>query len=117
MHSEEGRRALAESLLALFRRWALEEHEQARLLGLKEVDALWQGAPLPNEAAVLERAGHLLAIDRALARQFAEQPLMRERWMSFPSVVFDGQTPLAHMLEGVDGIRQVREQLEQEAPG
>jgi hypothetical protein len=114
LHSEDGRRALAEVLLALFRQWELDEGDQARLLGMEEVASLWQGEPLPNKAEVLERAGQLLAIERALRQQFAEQPLMHERWVSFPNVALDGRTPIERMLEGVDGIRQVREQLEQD---
>jgi hypothetical protein len=107
MHSEEGRRALAESLLALLRQWGVEETGQAKLLGMEEVDSLWQGAPLPNQTDVLERVGLLLAIGRALQQQFEEEPLMAERWVSFPNIWLKGRTPLERMLEGLEGIREV----------
>jgi hypothetical protein len=112
MHSGEGRRTLAEALLALFRQWELKEAEQARLLGIEEIESLWQGTALPNERNVLERAGLLLAIERALNKQFGEQPLMHERWITFPNIWLKGYTPLQRMLEGIEGIRQVHDLLE-----
>jgi hypothetical protein len=117
MHSEEGRRALAEAVLALFREWELDEGEQARLLGVAEVASLWQGAALPNESIVLERTGLLLAIDRTLKQQFAEQPLMQERWVTFPNIWLKGRTPIQTMLEGTEGIRQVYELFEHHPQG
>lgn len=116
MHSEEGRRALAEALLALFRQWGLEEAEQAKLLGIEEMESLWQGAALPNQTNVLERAGLLLAIERALKQHFGEQPLMQERWITFPNIWLKGQTPLQRMLEGIAGIRQAHDLLEHHPP-
>jgi hypothetical protein len=111
VHTEEGRRALAEVLLALFRRWEIEESDQAGLLGLGEVASLWKGAALPNETEVLERAGLLLAIDRALQQQFADQPEMAERWITQPNIWLQGRPPLKKMLEGLEGIRQIHDRL------
>lgn len=117
IHSEEGRRALAEVLLALFRQWELDEGDQARLLGLAEVASLWQGAALPNEANVLERAGMLLAIDRALKQQFADQPLKQEQWIGSRNIWLQGHAPLQRMREGMEGIRQVYELFVHHPPG
>jgi len=111
LHSEEGRRALTEVLLALFRQWELEEQDQAALLGLAEVASLWRGEPLPDEAEVLERAGLLLAISRALQAQFAAQPQMGERWVTLPNIWLQGRAPLTRMLEGLEGIRQIHDLL------
>jgi len=116
MHTEEGRRAIAEALLAMFRRWELEQSDQAKLLGMDELESLWQGAALPNETGVLERAGLLLAIDRALQKQFAEQPLMQERWVSFPNIWLKGRTPLEIMLKGMEGLREVHDLFEHPPP-
>lgn len=116
MHSEEGRRALAEALLALFREWELDEQQQANLLGLDEVESLWQGAALPNNTNVLERSGLILAISRALKQQFADQTLMQERWISFPNIWLQGRAPLERMLEGMEGIRQVHDLFEHPPP-
>jgi hypothetical protein len=117
MHSEEGRRALADALLAMFRQWDLEEADQAGLLGMNEVDTLWQGAALPNETTVLERAGMLLAIGRALKKQFAEEPLMQANWINFPNIWLQGRVPLQRMLEGDEGIREVYALFEHPSPG
>ncbi|MFO7594295.1 MAG: antitoxin Xre/MbcA/ParS toxin-binding domain-containing protein [Pseudomonadota bacterium] len=111
MHTEEGRRAVAEVLLALFRRWEIAEGDQAKLLGMQEVEPLWQGTALPNETAVLERAGLLLAIERAIQQQFAEQPKMADRWVTLPNIWLQGRSPLDKMLEGDEGIRQIHDLL------
>lgn len=116
MHSEEGRRAVAESLLAMFRQWELDEAEQASLLGMKEIQPLWQGSALPNETVILERAGLLLAIGRALRQQFADEPLMQERWISLPNIWLQGRAPLRVMLEGDEGIRTVHDLFKHQPP-
>lgn len=116
METKEGRRALAEVLLAMFRNWDIEPPRQAVLLGMDEVNSLWEGAALPDKTSVLERAGHLLAIDRQLAKKYADQPLMRERWVSFPNIWLKGRSPIEKMLEGIEGIREVRALIEQMSP-
>lgn len=113
LHSVEARRALAEVVLALFRHWGIHELNQAELLGMAEVKSLWEGAALPNRMSVLERAGLLLAIDRMLKQQFTEDPLMRDKWVEFPNVALDGRSPLQKMLEGIEGIREVHDLLQQ----
>ena len=107
MHTTEGRRALAEVVLSQFRHWELYKADQARLLGVESMEPLWQGAPLPDEKNVLERAGLLLAIGRALEQRFVDQPWMQERWIGMPNIGLQGQTPLQRMLEGSVGIREV----------
>lgn len=116
LHSVEARRALAEVLLVLFRHWGIHELNQAELLGMEEVKSLWEGAALPNRMNVLERAGMLLAIDRMLREQFAEDLLMRDKWVEFPNVALGGSSPLQRMLDGIEGIREVYELLKQASP-
>lgn len=116
MDTAEGRRALAEAVLALFREWGMEPQQQAQLLEMEEVTSLWEGAALPNRTIVLERAGLLLAIGRQLAKKYADQPLMREQWVSFPNIWLRGASPLERMLEGTEGIRNVLELIEQMSP-
>ncbi len=116
METAEGRRALAEVILAMFRRWGVEASQQAKLLGVEEVETLWHGGALPDNAGVLERAGMLLAIDRHLGKKFADQPLMRERWVSFPNIWLQGRSPLQKMLEGIEGLREVHLLIEQMTP-
>ncbi len=116
MDTDEGRRALAEAVLALLREWGIEPRQQAQLLGMDEVTSLWEGAALPNRAMVLERAGLLLAIGRQLAKKYAEQPLMREQWVSAPNIWLRGSSPLQKMLESTEGIKGVLELIEQMSP-
>ena len=68
LQTAEARRAVAETLLVTFQRWGLDDVRQAELLGLPDIRPLQSGQPLPDTAETLERAGHLLAIDRELAR-------------------------------------------------
>lgn len=112
LHSVEGRRALAEVLLAMFARWGLVETKQAELLGLPHMNALQEGAPLPDQPQVLERAGQLLAIDRALARCFPDDRVLRDEWVVFPNSALGGRSPLAVMLGEPDGLDTVRALIE-----
>jgi hypothetical protein len=98
---------VAELLLALFRRWALAEDKQAELLALDGIGPLLRGEPLPDRYETLERAGLIMAIDRSLQRQFADDRVLCDDWVVFPNAAFDGRSPLAVMLEGLDGIRRV----------
>lgn len=72
---------------------------------------------MPSETKVLERAGMLLAIDRALKHQFDEQPLMQQRWISSPNIWLKGRAPIEKMLEGFEGIRDVYELFEHHSLG
>lgn len=113
---EETRLALAVTVLALFASWQLHEVNQAALLGIKDVKSLHAGAPLPEDTEVLERAGHLLAIGRALRKAFPKQLSQRTQWISSPHEKLFGATPLQYMLAGdVETIRQIRE-LAEHAP-
>ena len=106
---EETRRALAVAVLALFASWQLHEVNQAALLGLHDVSGLHQGEPLPGDTDILERAGHLLAIGRALRKAYPQQLAQRTHWISSPHTKLFGATPLQYMLAGdVDTIRQIR---------
>ncbi len=116
METSEGRRALAETMLALFRNWGIEPPQQAELLGMEEISSLWEGAALPNTTSVLERAGLLLAIDRQLSKKYVDQPLLREQWVSNPNIWLRGRSPLQRMLEDMAGIREVLSLIEKMTP-
>jgi hypothetical protein len=105
----ETRRALAVAVLALFASWQLHEVNQAALLGMRDISGLRSGDPLPVETAVLERAGHLLAIGRALGKAYPKRHSQRTHWVSSPHKKLFGATPLQYMLAGdVETIRQIR---------
>lgn len=113
LKSIEGRKALAEVLISLFELWDLHELNQAELLGLKSMTKLKQGEPLPDNEEILERAGHLLALERALNRLYPSQEKKRNNWITLANLKFDNTTPLKIMLEeGLDGIKKIREFVE-----
>lgn len=103
------RRALAVAILALFASWQLHEVNQAALLGLHDMAGLHKGEPLPQDNEVLERAGHLLAIGRALRKAYPQQLAPRTHWISSSNTKLFGATPLQYMLAGdVETMRQIR---------
>ena len=105
----ETRRALSVAILALFASWQLHEVNQAALLGMRDVSSLHNGEPLPENAEVMERAGHLLAIGRALRKAFPNNLSQRTHWVSIANEKLFGATPLQYMLAGdIETIRQIR---------
>jgi hypothetical protein len=109
----ESRRALAEAVTALLDRWNLAAADRSSLLGLDQEAALRPGEALPEDPAVLQRTGHLLAIGRALRRVYPYLPTLRDGWVATPEPALAGKTPLAVMLaEGIEGIQAVRELIE-----
>ena len=112
IHSAETRQALAESVLAVLDGWGIHPAKQAELLGLPDLAPLRQGRPLPDGPAVLERAGHLLGIERALKRLYPHDPASRHAWLMLPDAELGEQPPLRVMLDGVEGIKRVRKRIE-----
>ena len=73
------------------------------------------GEPLPKDQVVLERIGHLLAIDRTLETLYPYTPRSRNRWISTPLAKFNEKSPLEIMLaEGIEGIKRIRRYIESE---
>jgi hypothetical protein len=112
LHSHETRLALAEAVLAVLGEWGVAPATQVELLGLAGAAAPSPGQPLPADPAVLERAGHLLGIERALKRRPPDAPAERHAWLMLPAAELAGRPPLRVMLDGAAGIRRVRELLE-----
>lgn len=110
--SKEARAALAAALCAAFDRWGLPPDKQSALLRVPDISALRRGEPLPENADTLARAGHLLAIDRALKKHYGDRAVLRDAWLLFSYPELGGQSPLALMLTGIDGIKRVRVLLE-----
>lgn len=111
LETPEARRAVTEAVLALLSRWGLPEAKQAELLGVRDFSAVAKSRLLPDDASVLERAGHLLAIGRALRKLCAEKPAA-DWWVTSPCDTFGGFSPLIIMLGGLNGIKRVRVLLE-----
>lgn len=114
IHNSETRQALAEAALVLGN-WGVAPAKQVELLGLANAALLSQGQPLPDDPRVLERASHLLGIERALKRRYPGDPATRHGWLMLPAVRLGGQPPLRVMLDGVEGIKRVRSLLETRA--
>ena len=110
--SSEARAALAVALLTALERWGVPSDKHAVLLGVPDIAALRRGAPLPADADVLARAGHLLAIDRALQRHYGKRAVLRDTWLLVPYPELGGQSALALMLTGIDGIQRMRKLVE-----
>jgi hypothetical protein len=112
MTSREAREALAVAVIATLDRWGLPQAKQAALLGLPDVASLRDGRPLPDEFDVLARAGHLLAIDRALKKIYGADSVQKDVWLMYSYSELGGQSPLALMLAGLEGIKSVRKFVE-----
>ena len=112
LNTPEARVALAEASLALFEQWGIHELNQLELLGIQERKDLQPGVPLPHDKEVLERAGQLLAIGRTLHKLFPYHPSRRNTWVLTANPGLNDHPPINVMLEGLDGIRKVRELLE-----
>ena len=116
MHDPEGRKALSEVVMALFERWRVGEEDQLVMLGLSgrsDLEAYKQGAPFKANPDLLERIGHLLAIDRALKQAYPAIPEFRNQWIKIRDVGLDQQSPLEVIrCQGMEGLRKVRHHLE-----
>lgn len=112
LHLPEARKALAEVIVELLTGWKATPGEQAELLGVADIAPYHLGEPLPDDPPVLERAGELLAVERALRRFFAEQPELRGEWMRLPNPLLADKSPLAVILQDPEGAGKVRRLLE-----
>ncbi len=102
--------------MALFERWQLAEDEQVVLLGLSDAADLaryHQGEPLADEPDLLERAGHLLAIERDLRKKYPYSPGFRDRWVKTLDMYLGNKSPLQLVRDqGIEGVRRIRRYLE-----
>lgn len=118
--SEEERGQLAYMVLALFRRWGLEDAQKLALLGLsprdkKRLEAHKKGRPLDPDPETLGRTSGLLGIHQRLADRFpGDNDPRTYTWIATPQPELEGRRPLDVMLdEGVAGIRRVLEHLQE----
>jgi hypothetical protein len=110
IHTPETLAALADAVLAVLGDWGVAPAKQVELLGLAAPQI--PGQPLPDDPGVLERAGHLLAIERALKKRYPDDPAARHAWLMLPENGLGAQPPLRVMLDGLEGIRRARSLLE-----
>ncbi|MBI5331611.1 MAG: DUF2384 domain-containing protein [Betaproteobacteria bacterium] len=116
-HAESVRAAETYALLRLFTAWDLGVEEQAALLDLdpRALDRLQDGQALRDDATLLARATHLLAINKALRLRFGADAKLKCDWLRRPCPSLQGQTPLAAMQESFQALAGLRERLGVEA--
>jgi hypothetical protein len=108
------RAKLAKMLLRLFDLWKLDTHSQLTLLGLSATSRAMlsryrQGiTPLPQTQDILDRAGWLLAIHKALRSLYPKNLDLCYQWILLPNQAFTHQSPLDYMKNhGLIGIAKV----------
>ena len=116
--SEDDRRALAGVLMQVFEQWGISSENQLALMGYpdgtasRELRRLRQGSAFPQDADQLHRAEQLLAIQDCLRTAYPRNRNMASYWLNQPNRHFNKRAPMAVMLEGVDGLREVRVHLD-----
>jgi hypothetical protein len=108
----EAREAVADAVMALLNRWGLHEVNQARLLGLTSIVDCKRKIAAADSTS-MERAGYLLAIERALLKRFPGQAHKHDEWIFLRHDRLAGLAPLSIMLEkGVPGMILVKKLAE-----
>ena len=119
LEDNETRKKLASMLMKLFDHWELNQKAQSNLLGISELsrgtlDKYRKGInPLPKSRDMLDRAGYLLAIHKALRLLYPKNPTVRYAWVNCSNRTFDNFTPLEVMQsQGVLGMARVARYLD-----
>lgn len=118
-HTYEERCQLATVVVKTLDEWGLTAAQAVVVMGLpdrtrsREIVRYRQGTALPDDEAVIERCGHVLAIQHGLDLLFPHNPLMAAAWITDPGNRLFGRSPLEVMLdEGLKGLRRVRRCVE-----
>jgi hypothetical protein len=102
-------------VLQILAAWRVNSTQQAVLLGLAP-NSLYQyktDASLQQNQNILDRAKILLAIDQSICLVFPHAPELARLWITTPSHLFSGRTPLEIMLsEGLSGITHIQSVLD-----
>lgn len=116
-HGADLRSAETLALLRLFESWQLSREEQAGLLGIdaRALDGYLDGRPLADDAVLLGRVAHLLAINKVLRLRYGQRPGFPREWIRSPSERLAGRRPLDLMLESREGLAALRRHLDEEA--
>jgi hypothetical protein len=116
--SRDERVVLARAVTKLFALWALPAPDQLTLLGLNESNRIAllryaKGEALAANRDLLERAGHLLGIHKALKLLYPHNDDIVSGWMSSPNAKFEGATPVDIVRRfGFAGLLMVRGTLD-----
>jgi hypothetical protein len=116
--SRDERIVLARAISKLFALWDLPAADQLTLLGLSESNRIAlqryaKGEALAANRDLLERAGHLLGIHKALKLLYPHNDDIVTGWMSSPNTKFEGATPVDVVRRfGFAGLLMVRGTLD-----
>jgi hypothetical protein len=113
LEDPDSRKVVIEAVLSLLTRWGIPESDQASLLAVWSLSEV-RGDMLPlADVSAFERAGHLLAIERALLKRYPYQQQRRNEWITSAQEELQYQIPLNLMLkQGLEGIKKVRQVVE-----
>lgn len=116
-HSPGNRAAETDALMRVMTEWGLDGEARAQLLDVSPslIEDFLDGKPMPDEPELLSRAGHLLAIYKALRQLHAGAPGLAHAWVRQPNPRFDRTPPLEIMRASLDGLLLIRRYLESEA--
>jgi hypothetical protein len=109
---------LAKAISRLFQMWQLGSADQLMLLGLNESNRIAlqryaRGEALAANRDLLERAGHLLRIHKALKLLYPKNPEIAAGWMASPNAAFDEASPVEVVRRfGFAGLLMVRGTLD-----
>jgi hypothetical protein len=118
LRSRKARTVLAKMVMRLFDHWNIVTPDQAALLGLSQgsrstLSRYRGGEPFADNRDLLDRAGHLLGIHKALRIIFPQNRDLAYRWVTTANRRFGGKTPLEIMRdEGFLGLVMVRRYLD-----
>jgi uncharacterized protein (DUF2384 family) len=115
-HGGDLRAAESNALLRVFELWQLAPDEQANLLRVdaRALNGYLDGRPLADDAELLARVGHVLAVHKVLRLRYGERPDFIREWLRLPNVGLDGRRPLDMMLGSPDGLADLRLHLDRE---
>jgi hypothetical protein len=117
LRSRQSRARLAAMVVRLFDHWQLTATEQAGALGLSATSrsalARYRGGePFADSRDLLDRAGHLLGIHKALRTLLPHNRELAYRWMTQPNRRFGSRPIDLVMKQGFEGLLHVRRHLD-----
>ncbi|MEA3413889.1 MAG: MbcA/ParS/Xre antitoxin family protein [Pseudomonadota bacterium] len=114
------RERLSRMLMTLFDHWDLSPEDRLALLGLDPASRTTlsryrNGAPLAGSRDLIDRAGHLLGIHKALRVLFPRNRELAYRWMTSRNAHFGNRSPVEVVRkQGFAGLLMVRAYLDEE---
>ncbi|WP_458293994.1 antitoxin Xre/MbcA/ParS toxin-binding domain-containing protein [Geobacter anodireducens] len=108
--SRENRIRIAKRVMRLFQLWQLRPADQLSLLGLSphsrsSLNRYRSGHPVAHRKELIQRIGLLFSMYESLSRLFSSDRDSIHRWITSSNTALGRRTPLAVMLDGIDGMK------------